>query len=313
MIGEYIKEIKRIFVENEDRYKAHEICNPILLKLSATPDFLFQVIKKNLSDPEFLKRKRHYSTLAMNIFESPEFSLVMNIFPPLPDRNTDISFQSIHHHGALILSTVSAFGPGYQSIVFKRRFKIDHSTEVASMEIEKDYQNQKGKVEFIDAHQPHVVFYPKEFSATYALWCNVKRTKKEMVKKIGVINSIKKPLAKVINKLGLGRVLGLNKVEYFDFYVENKAIMALKHREAYDLAGDNENFLQNIFSFIQKTAFNDVAFLNELLHNDKIPEAAKKWIEMLLRNDLIEDCFFEGHLNVPRVNLEKAQILQALK
>jgi hypothetical protein len=305
--------IKKIFAETDDRYEVHARCKPILEKLTASPDFLYSVIRQNLRDPAFLSKKRHYSTLSMTISESPEFSFVVNIFPPLPNRQTDISFQSIHHHGSLLLSTASVFGPGYESILFKKGYSINFDTGQTDMQIDKQYQNQIGKVEFVDANQPHIVFYPSNFSATYALWCDkTKKNTKEALKKIGLINRIKKPLAKLINRVGLGKYFGLNKAEYFDFYVENGAIKALKNRLEYDQSGDNDNFLRNIFAFIQQTGFNDTAFLTDFLNRADVPDTAKKYARMLIEGKTVTDDFYDGHLNVPYVNLKREDILRAV-
>lgn len=312
MIQESLATIKKIFAETDDRYEVQARCKPILEKLSGSRDFLYSVIRQNLSDQAFLNKKRHYSTLSMTISESPEFSFVMNIFPPLPDRQTDISFQSIHHHGTLLLSTVSVFGPGYESILFKKGYSIDPVTRQTDMQIDKQYQNQPGKVEFVDARQPHIVFYPSDFSATYALWCDKTKSTKESLKKIGLINNIKKPLAKLIHRAGLGKHFGLNKAEYFDFYIENNTIKALKDRLAYDQAGDNENFLRNIFAFVQQTGFNDTAFLTGLLNRAGTQDTAQKYIRMLLNGQTVTDEFYEGHLNIPYVNLHRDDILRAV-
>ncbi|MEI9806550.1 MAG: hypothetical protein WDO16_01000 [Bacteroidota bacterium] len=38
------------------------------------------------------------------------------------------------------------------------------------MQIEKQYQFGPGNLEFVDSDQPHVVFFPKEVSITFAMW-----------------------------------------------------------------------------------------------------------------------------------------------
>lgn len=314
MIKEVLTGIKKVFAETEDRYEVHSRCRPILESLTTSSDFLYAVIRQNLSDPVFLEKRRHYSTLSMTISESPEFSFVMNIFPPLPSRQTNISFQSIHHHGSLLLSTVSVLGPGYESILFKKNYTIDFGTGQTDMQIEKQYQNQIGKVEFVDANQPHVVFYPVGFSATYALWCDkTKKNTKEALKKIELVNKIKKPLAKLINRVGLAKQFGLNKAEYFDFYINDGTIKALKNREEYNQAGDNDNFLRNIFAFIQQTGFNDTAFLTAFLEKAEVSATAKKYALMLMEGHTITDVFYEGHLDIPYVNLNREAIMRAVE
>ena len=311
-LDKFLTQIKSIFVEySNDRYLAHKKAQEILGFMAKDKRVLYDIIKKNISNPNYLKKERHYSTLSMIIGEEIDFTFYFNIFPPLPDKRTDISFQSIHHHGNLLLSTVSAFGPGYNSILFKKGFNINLETRKTKMEVEYDYQNKLYDVSFVDAAQPHIVFYPTDFSGTYALWSDYKKSTKDIAKNIGFIRKFKKPLAKILTVLGLAEIVGLNKIEYLDFFVRNKSIIAMKEREAYMEKGDNDNFLQNIFCFIQRTDFYDKPFLEELIGLKTTPKEAKKYINMLIEKKTISDVFFEGHLNVAKVNLLKQDIIEA--
>jgi hypothetical protein len=311
MKDDVVAQLAGLFQQYPDRYELHKVAAPVIEAASRDSVFLYDIIRANLSDPAFLARKRHYSTLSMTIAETPSFSFMLNIFPPLPQRATDSSFQSIHHHGSLLLTTVGAFGPGYSSMVFKKGFRIDPQTGITRMELEKTYQNGLGKAEFVDSRQPHIVFYPADFSATYAFWCDDRASAKEMLKKYGPLTRLKKPLAKIVRSLGLSRYLGLNKVEYFDFYVENGKVIALKERLSYEVSGDNENFLQNIFCFVQQTGFNDRAFLEALLTKDGLPAPAIRFIHNLLDGVPVPDAFYEGHLNIDKVNISKDELAKA--
>src|ERR1700731_573097 len=122
MKNEWKHEIKAVFKETPERYAAHERCKPILEEMAVSKEFLFDIIRENLSDAKFLARRRTYPTLSLNIVDSSDFTFVVNVFPSLPDKRTNISFQSIHPHGSLLLSTVGAMGPGYQSMIFKKEF-----------------------------------------------------------------------------------------------------------------------------------------------------------------------------------------------
>ena len=313
-LDEYIQRLRECFLENEsDRYAAHTQSREFLLEMARDQRILHEIIKKNLSNLQFLQKTRHYSTLAMTIHEDSEFSVMLNIYPPLPDRRSDTSFQSVHHHGNLILTSVAAFGPGYSSLLFKRGFQIDPDTGQTLMELEKEYQNKLYDVGFVDANQPHIVFYPSDFSGTYALWSDYKKSTKDVAKRLGIVRKLKKPLSKIVTMLGLGRLLGLNTVRYFDFYPDNGKLIAMKEREAYIAEGSNENFLQNIFCFVQKTGFTDDAFIQDLIGKQEVPAEAKHFMRMLLRGETIVDSFFEGHIDVPKVNLRKIEVLSVVK
>lgn len=304
-----IAEIKQIFETNSDRYKCHELISPILLDLSLDKSFFYDIIKQNLVNPKFISRERHYSTLSMDVFESENFNILINIFPPLPDRNTDITFQSIHHHGSLLLSTVGFFGNGYSSILYKKGFEIDNSSSETKMEIDHYYENKNHDVKFVDAYQPHVVFYPESFSATLVIWSDKETRSKDKFKKISLIAKFKKPLGKLIRKLKMEAIVGINKIENFDFYRENGIYFAMKERKAYDSCCNNSNFLQNIFSFIQSFGFNDFAFLNQLKLNPDFPKSSINLIDKLISDERISDSFCEKHIDIPFVNLKRKDLL----
>jgi hypothetical protein len=306
-----IRKIIEIF-KSQDRYEAHEEVAPILKKLALDKNFLFEMIRFNLSNPEYLYKVRHYPTLAMEIFENETFSFGANLWLPLPNRSTNISLQSIHHHGNLLLSTISSFGPGYDSILFKKGFQIDMKTEEVKMEVDKIYHNSLYHLEFIDAYTPHVVFYPNDFSITYALWSTNKPQTKEIFKKIGILRKIKKPLSAVLKFTGLDHLIGVNTVTYFDFYPEGNKLKGLKKRITYKV-GTNENFLQNVFHALQKMEFYDIDFLNSLKNNSQINKAAHKWIDKLIRKEKITSLFEEAHIDVPKAHLLKEEILAVVK
>jgi hypothetical protein len=304
-----IVEIKRIFESNSDRYICHELAAPILTDLSMDKAFIFEIFKQNLANKKFLDRERHYSTLALDIIETENFSILINIFPPLPDRTVDTTFQSIHHHGSLLLSTVGFHGSSYSSIMYKKGFEIDKKTNTVNLEIEEYYQNINHQVKFCDAYQPHVVFYPRDFSATIVLWSDFQSRAKDNIKKIPLIARFKKPLGKLIRKLRMEGVVGITRIENFDFYRENGIYYAMKERKAYDSSCDNANYLQNIFAFIQSYGFNDLEFLNSLKLNPDFPKHAIHLIDKLIQGDIISDSFCDKHLDIPFVNLKRKILL----
>jgi hypothetical protein len=299
--------------KSEDYYQSHKDITEILKSLVLDNVFLFEIIRYNLSKPDFLRRKRHYPTLSMVIAENENFSFVANLWLPLPNKETDTSFQSIHHHGNLLLSTISAYGPGYNSILFKKGFKIYKETEETEMVVDKIYHNSLNHLEFIDANTPHVVFYPTDFSITYALWSADKPMKaKAALKKMGILKAIKKPLLQLLKIFRLDSLLGLNTVTYFDFHPSGGKLKAMKDRVGYP-EGSNGNFLQNIFYILQKVGFDDRQFLESLKKDPKITRDAHTWIDKFLKGEEINPKFEDIHLNVPKVNLLKKDILAVVK
>ncbi|MEY2917853.1 MAG: hypothetical protein RIS73_1567 [Bacteroidota bacterium] len=302
-----------IFATGADMYQNHDLATPLLQDMAADIQVLYDIIRYSLSQPDFLKTKQTYTTLSLAVLETPDVSLVVNIFPSLPDKNTEISFQSVHHHGYMLLTTTAAFGPGYKAITFKKGFEIDMQTGITKMAKEKVYKNTDSKIDFVDANTPHIVFYPESISATYAMWS--KKTKNDAsntLKKIPIILKFKKQLRKLVEALHLEKMVGIAKVAYYDFFPENGKLMAMKERIHYDAAaGTNDNFLNNMFHFIQKTGFNDTAFLQQLLQKPTTPDSAKKHINRLINNEEIAPDFVTAYLNIPKVNLNFAEVAAA--
>jgi hypothetical protein len=305
--------IVKIFANGSDMYENHKQAAPLLEGMAADINVLYDIIRYNLKQPNFLKTKQTYTTLALPILETPDVSLVVNIFPSLPDNNTEISFQSVHHHGYMLLTTTAAFGPGYKAITFKKGFEIDMQTGITKMAKEKVYKNTDSKIDFVDANTPHIVFYPESISATYALWS--KKTKNDAsnkLKKIPVVLKFKKQLRNLIEVLHLEKAVGLAKVEFYDFFPENGKLLAMKERIHYDPnAGTNTHFLNNMFHFIQKTGFNDISFLQELLNETVAPSNTEAYISKLINHEEIMDNFVPAFLNIAKVNLNFDEVLAA--
>ena len=175
------------------------------------------------------------------------------------------------------------------------------------------YNNTTTKIDFVDANTPHIVFYPESISATYALWS--KKTKNDAsnkLKKIPIIFKFKNQLRKLMEVLHLEKMVGLSKVEYFDFFPENGKLLAMKERIHYDPhVGTNEHFLNNMFHFIQKTGFHDLPFLQQLLNSPSTPENAGVYINKLISKEVIEYDFLAAFMNIPKVNLNFEEVVAA--
>ncbi len=306
---DYIAELRSLF-SRPDLYEAHDECVPLMDAMARDGTFFSGVIRQCLSDPDYLDRIRHYPTLAFPIEENEDFTLVANVFLPLPDGDRDLSFQSIHHHGQLLLTTISAFGAGYESAIFKPGYSIDTETGLTDMEMDRFYQNELYNVAFVDKLTPHVVFYPEAASITFALWSREKHEALDKMKKMKVLQSVKGPLKRIIKMAGLNAAVGLNQDAYNDFYPKEGKIWGLKDRLGY-VDGTNRNWLQNVFSVVQQYGFDDMDFLRWLKADCETrgQSAPGPWIDQLLAEETIDLEFEPSHLNVDKVNLSKREIL----
>lgn len=310
-LNHYVTEIASIFRNEKDRYKAHQQAIPVLKAMGAEKEVLFDVFRKSLSDDEFISKSRHYPTLAFEIYQDKNVGISGNCFMPVPDRRTDLSVVSIHHHGKLLLTTVAAFGPGYHSLLFRKGFSIDKDSLITNLEIQKDYQFTEGSIEFVDSDQPHVVFFPPAPSITFAMWSyQDANSATQLLKNTFLVRKFKEPIRKTLKALGLVDKAGINVVEYLDFYPEKGRIKALKNRISFE-SGDNENFLTNVFYVLQNAGFNDTAFLNQLKAKHPSNKILHQLIDKLQNKVPIGDDFYDFHKNVPFVNFSKQEILEA--
>lgn len=311
-LTDFIDQLKKIFAAG-DRSGAHKAAAPVLHAMAADRSVLHEILKRHLEQPEFFKRTRHHPIIGFPVEENPDFSLLASCFPPLPDRATDVSHQTIHHHGDLLLTSAAAFGPGYESILFKTGWQIDQGSGLTRMDIDKRYTHHLHNVEFIGPYVPHLVFFPPGLSITYALWSHRQKHAFDSVRRSKVLQQFKGPVTALVKKLGLTRSLGINAIEYFDFYVEDSKVYALKERIFGYGGGTNENFLQNVFYVLQEVGFNDEVFLKQLRTRLQASgeERAVFWLDRLLQKQKLSDAFEPSHLNIDKVNLRKQDVLAA--
>lgn len=313
VLDKHTDAIAKIFEKEKDRYLAHKKAQPILQKMTEDPEVFFDIIRKNLLNKEFISKVRHYPTLAFEIFLDNNIGMNANVFMPLPDKSTTLSFQSIHHHGKLLLSTAAAAGPGYESILFKKGFTINPETKTAKMEIEKVYSFSKGSLDFIGSDQPHVVFFPTDVSITYTIWGYEKTTGlKEKLKNSLLVKKFKEPIRAALKMFRLSDAAGVNIVENLDFYPENGVLKVLKNRIEFE-HGDNENFLTNVFHVMQKNRFADLEFLQKLPQLHPENKYLQGLVEKYISGEPIPSPFYDFHKNVPYVNLKKEDILSSVK
>jgi hypothetical protein len=312
-LSNYLEKLKAIFRENDYRI-AHEKAKVVLLEMAQSKDVLHDIIRQNLSTPGFFSQKRINPVIAFEIVKTKDFSITAHCWMPLPDRSTNITHQSIHHHGRLLLTSVSPVGDGYESIIFKKGYSLDKEAGIAKMEIEKVYKNPQHNIEFIDSNTPHVVFYPKDFSITYAMWSYDKKDGLiASLRQSKVIQSNKKAILKVLGKLGISKKVGVNVLEYFDFYPAQEKLHAMQNRVMYPV-GSNENFVHNIFYILQKVEFPDTQFIQELKKKLSAQELAVAETPMnkFLRGEPLEDRFDPVHLNIPKINFTKEELMKSV-
>lgn len=313
-LSPYIEKLKALFRDNDYR-EAHQKAKEVMLAMAGDENVLFDIIRKNLSQPGFFSQKRINPVIAFEIEKNKDFSITAHCWMPLPDRDTNTTHQSVHHHGRLLLTSVSPLGEGYESVIFKKGYALDKAAGLARMSIEKIYKNPRNNIEFIDSNTPHVVFYPNDFSITYAMWSYDKKDGAvAALRQSKFIQANKKTIGKLLQGLGLAKKAGVNTVEYFDFYPANQQLHAMQDRVMYPV-GSNENFVHNVFYILQKVGFPDKEFIRSLA--DKLPAqekaAVKEPMKKFLDGEALHDVFDPVHLNIPKINFTKEELLKSVR
>lgn len=303
----YITSLTQLFKNNQPRI-AHARSKALLLEMAKDKTILLEIIDRNIKCESFFLQERINPVIAMTIIDNTFMTLIAHFWLPLPNRATNITHQSIHHHGTLLLTSAAPYGPGYESIIFKPEFTIDPQTESVSIEIEKEYENPLYNIEYIETNTPHVVFYPKELSVTYALWTYEKRSILNTLRKNKFLQKNKNWILRSLNYIkGAGATI--NVIEYFDFYPCNGQITAMKDRVNYPVAS-NENFIHNIFYILQQVGYADFEGLKKIFTNypDKIKEQALQLIEQIESGIQLQDKFAPEHLNIEKINFSREEL-----
>jgi hypothetical protein len=297
----YLAEIRQHF-QQADKYVAHAASAELLKALGDDRAALYEVFTRNITRPGFFSERNTNPVLRFDIADEPTHSIYFHGW--IPRTDSLVTHQSIHHHGKLLLTSYAAFGPGYQSIRFKRGFSTDPVSLDTSMEMDKFYRNPQGHLEFIDTATPHVVFLPTAFTVTLALWSLDAPTKAEGIKNNPFIQRNKKYLRALVDSLGLRKAVGLNKMEDFDFYPEGGKLKLLKERKHYP-DGSLAIRTQNAFYVLQQYGYANQSAFEEMRKVLTPAEAllVTPWLDVLLAGQPIAPAIDPLHKAVPQVTI----------
>lgn len=302
----YLKGLRENFAQANKKL-AHDQSASLLKAIGEDKEALNEIFALNLTRQGFFSERHTNPVLRFDIAEEANYSLMFHGW--IPRKDVEITHQSIHHHGKLYLTSYSAFGPGYRSILFKPGFTTHSETLETLMEVDKYYRNPKGHLEFVGDFTPHVVFLPKEFTVTLALWSLNAPTKAEGLKNHPIVQRNKKLIRLIIDKLGLRKSVGLNTEEDFDFYPDNGGLKLLKVRKTYP-DGNLATRAQNVFFVLQQYRFEDSNALAQM--QKKLSAEEKVFVEPVLKRfiagESIEGLIDPEHTTVPKVTIPLTQI-----
>lgn len=312
-IGEAVGELLNVFRSAGSMHDAHAAATPVMVQLTRQPAFLTAVLERYLSNPRSLDRK-NYPVVALDIALNPWFSLIANCWIPLPGRETHVATKAIHHHGNLLLTTATLFGPGYEHWMFSRPEQVDAATGKYRMDLLEVAPHPQHHVSFVDAWIAHTPFYPKDLSITLALWSSqFPTTWKDHVKRQRWLSRHAEVPKKVAAKLGLAKALDLKIVESYDFFPTESGFQVMRERKEFAL-GPTEDHLHSVFHIVQRTGNEHLArTIRRQLGEVKVGRAT---IERLLvdleRGTPIEGRLSPGHYDLPYANFSRDDVFRAL-
>lgn len=313
-IREAVAELKGVFQAAPTMHEAHKTAAPMMEQLTREPAFLTAVLEKYVSNPRSLDR-RNYPVVALDIALTPWFSLVANCWIPLPGRETHISTKAIHHHGNLLLTTATLFGPGYEHWMFSKPDQLDAAGGKYRMDLLEVAPHPQHHVSFVDAWIAHTPFYPKDLSITLALWSSQFRTTwLDHVKRQRWLSRHAQVPKAIAAKLGLAKTLDLKIVESYDFFPAGETFQVMRERKEFDL-GPTEDHLHSVFHVVQRTGNEHLA--RRIRKHVDVVKAGRATLVRLLgdleRGTPIEGRLSAGHYDLPFANFTRDDVFRALR
>ena len=313
-LSPFLEALRAAFGDGRDKYAAHERSTPILQDLAASPEAFTEILMRHLALPDALTRM-HYPVVSFDIEANMYFGLVANCWIPRLGGGTNLSTKAIHHHGQMLLTTVTAFGPGYEHWLFTTPTVLDKATEMYTMGLVERVLHPTGHASFVDANAAHVPFFPPSLSITFALWSSCQPTSwKDSLKHVPALHKHSGKLRRIAATIGFTRALDLNVPEYFDFFPTPEGFRGMKDRKEFE-RGPNEDYLYSLFHVIQGTLNEEVgqAIGSQL---DVTPAQNRAIVERLL-DDLasgrpITGRLSPGHSDVSFANFPGEPIERAL-
>lgn len=311
----YLRELTAIFAKAKNKHEANYQSERVLVDMSDDKEFFTEVLQNHLRNKGSLNTL-HYPVVALEVELNEYFGLVANCWIPLPNRETNMSSKSIHHHGDMLLTTVTAFGTGYDHWTFETPVVVDAKKDIYELKLLDNSPHPLHHVAFVDAYVAHLPLYPPDTTVTYALWSSrFPTTWVDKLKRIPVFQNNNDRLRAVGAKLGLAKQLELKIIEYYDFYPSCEGFRGMKERKEFERS-NNEDYLASLFHVIQETGNEHLAPVvwEKLDSCEKIDnrELVKKYLKDLNAGKYIEGKISENHFGFDYANFTKEQILEAL-
>jgi hypothetical protein len=307
--------LDRIFRQARNKHEAQRWSVSLLQDMAADERVLSAVLERHVSKPKNLNTL-NFPSLGFEVASNAHYTLVVNTFFPHPDGLTDLTFNSVHHHGEMLLTTVSAFGPGYEHWLFTTPQSIDPERDLFSIRLVERALHPKGHSAFVDAFIPHAVMFPRSLTVTYALWSHRRPVGwRDRIKRLPIFAGREKKLRAVALKLGLRHALDLKVPNYYDYYPVTGGFCGMRERQQFE-RGPNADYLESLFSILQSTNNEHlVRVIERTVERGGVddPQKVHELASRMQKGDVIMPKFSKGlHLGIPHMNFKAEAILRTV-
>ena len=281
-----ISKIIQLSNELEDSLIFHKKSQYILKKMGKL-DFVSEVFESNLLDNLFLKRKwTSFDIPHLSVYTNDDIDLKYHIFLPPKSKNTEMASYLIHHHMDHILSSYVFFGEGYHTIQFNKEITTN-SDGTFNMRISKDFFHANSEINILDSWSPHIIFNVPKTTTTLVLWSKSNNSD-----------------------------MGINKRE--NYYPDKGNFMKISDEEFVieakkedDYDENSDNHIQAICYFMQEIGYKNTSFLKRIIQSSDLPVTWKKWLSLLLSDNVIQAPYFDDEINILKKQISIADIRNA--
>jgi hypothetical protein len=313
-VERYLDALVTAFTASTDQHRAHERAAAVLADMAADPSVLGEALRRHISEPSNVC-SGHYPVVSLEMASNPHFELVANCWITLPGGSTDLTTKAVHHHGSMLLSTVTAFGPGYEHWTFAPPELADPEQELFKTALVDRAPHPLGHVAFVDQQMAHVPMYPPSLTVTYALWSGSRPVSwRDRVKRLPAVRERRDQLRRLATRAGLAKSLDLKNIEYFDFIATPKGFVGMRDRVEFGRGPVADRF-QSVLHVIQATGNEDLAGLLERA-TDRLAAPERSGAATLLSDFRagapITGRLSTGHTGVSHANFTTEQLQLAL-
>jgi len=315
LLADLEAELLSVFRRASDKHEANRSARPILEQAAREPRVMTEAFSRYVGQPGSLDRG-NYPTVGVPVWQNAHFSAALNCWIPLPDRRTNLSTKAIHHHGDMLLSTVTLWGSGYEHWTFSPPRRVDAADDVWTMELLERAPHGRHHVAFVDHHVAHTPFFTKDVSVTLALWSDRFPTSwRDRAKRLPLFRGREENLRRLAVRLGLKRQLNLKVVEYFDFYPGAGGFIGMKIRKEFE-HGPNDDHVASVFAVLAATENRALGReVRKAISSGKVTAGRQRCEELLPhleRGREIQGRLSPFHYELPYANFPAEDILRSL-